>query len=55
MLNWALTFLIIALVASLFGFGNIAGLSMEFAQILFLVALIVLAFHAVARLTSDAS
>jgi uncharacterized membrane protein YtjA (UPF0391 family) len=40
MLNWAVTFLIIALVAGVLGFGNIAGTSMEFAKIIFGVFLI---------------
>ncbi|CAN5510687.1 hypothetical protein BH09SUM1_BH09SUM1_16650 [soil metagenome] len=40
MLGWAITFLVIALVAALLGFGGIAGLSVEFAKILFFVFLI---------------
>lgn len=40
MLHWALTFLVLALVAALFGFGGVAGLSMEFAKILFFVFLV---------------
>lgn len=40
MLNWAVTFLIIALVAGVFGFGNIAGTSVEIAKILFGVFLV---------------
>ena len=37
MLGWALTFLVIALVAALFGFGGIASASAGIAQILFFV------------------
>lgn len=40
MLRWALTFLVIALVAALFGFTNVAGTSMWFAQVLFFVFLV---------------
>ena len=40
MLSWALTFLVIALVAGLFGFGIIAGTSIAIAKILFFIFLI---------------
>jgi uncharacterized membrane protein YtjA (UPF0391 family) len=40
MLSWALTFLIIALIAAAFGFGGIAGTSAGIAQILFVIFLI---------------
>jgi uncharacterized membrane protein YtjA (UPF0391 family) len=40
MLSWALTFLIIALVALALGFGGVAGLSMDIAWILFVVFLV---------------
>jgi uncharacterized membrane protein YtjA (UPF0391 family) len=40
MLSWVVTFLIIALVAALLGFGGIAGLSLEIAKIIFFVALL---------------
>ena len=35
MLSWAVTFLIIAIVAAIFGFGGIAGTSAWIAQVLF--------------------
>lgn len=41
MLNWALAFLVFALIAALLGFTNIAGQSLYFAKILFYVFLIV--------------
>ncbi len=41
MLRWALIFLIVALIAGLFGFTGIAGQSMYFARILFFVFLVV--------------
>ncbi|MFN3892778.1 MAG: DUF1328 domain-containing protein [Beijerinckiaceae bacterium] len=40
LLYWALVFLIIALVAALFGFGGVAGTAMSGAQLLFWVAIV---------------
>jgi uncharacterized membrane protein YtjA (UPF0391 family) len=40
MLSWAVTFLIIALVAAVFGFGGIASGATSIAQILFFVFLV---------------
>ena len=40
MLNWVVTFLVIALIAALLGFGGIAGMSMEIAKVLFFIVLI---------------
>lgn len=40
MLNWALTFLVIALIAAVLGFGVLAGTAMEIAKILFFVFII---------------
>ncbi len=37
MLGWAVTFLVIALIAALFGFGGIASASAGIAQIIFFV------------------
>ncbi|HUR29652.1 MAG TPA: DUF1328 domain-containing protein [Planctomycetota bacterium] len=37
MLSWAITFLVIALVAALLGFGGIAGTAAGIAQVLFWV------------------
>lgn len=48
MLNYAVTFFVIALVASLLGFGGVAGLS---AQIGWFFAILALVFLAVALLT----
>jgi uncharacterized membrane protein YtjA (UPF0391 family) len=47
MLGWALTFLIVALVAAVLGFGGIAGLSIEIAKIIFFVAIILFLISAV--------
>lgn len=40
MLGWAITFLIIALIAGVLGFGGVAAVSVEIAQILFVVFLV---------------
>jgi uncharacterized membrane protein YtjA (UPF0391 family) len=40
MLNWAVTFLIIAIVAAVLGFSGIAGAATQIAWILFVVGLI---------------
>lgn len=40
MLSWALMFLVIALLAAVFGFTNVAGTSMVAAQIVFFVFLV---------------
>lgn len=43
MLRWAAIFLVLALVAAVFGFGGIAATSAEIAKLLFFVFLIVFA------------
>ena len=43
MLNWALTFFIVALIAGLLGFGGIAGASVGIAKVLFFVFLVLFA------------
>jgi uncharacterized membrane protein YtjA (UPF0391 family) len=40
MLSWALTFLVIALIAAALGFGGIAGTATSIAKILFFVFLV---------------
>jgi uncharacterized membrane protein YtjA (UPF0391 family) len=40
MLYWALVFLVVALVAALFGFGGVASTAAGFAKILFFIFLI---------------
>jgi uncharacterized membrane protein YtjA (UPF0391 family) len=50
MLGWAVTFLVIALIAAVLGFGGIAGLSMEIAKIIFFVAIILFAIAAIVGL-----
>jgi uncharacterized membrane protein YtjA (UPF0391 family) len=50
MLGWAVTFLIIALVAAVLGFGGIAGVAIEAAKLVFVVAIILFAIAAVVGL-----
>jgi uncharacterized membrane protein YtjA (UPF0391 family) len=40
MIGWAITFLVIALIAALLGFGGIAGVAIEAAKIVFFVAIV---------------
>ena len=47
MLGWALTFLIVALIAAVLGFGGIAGFAVEIAKIIFFVAIVLFAIAAV--------
>ncbi len=50
MLGWAVTFLIIAIIAALLGFGVIAGVAIEAAKLVFFVALVLFAISAVIAL-----
>jgi uncharacterized membrane protein YtjA (UPF0391 family) len=50
MFGWAITFLLIALVAAVLGFGGIAGAAIEIAKIIFFVAIILFAIAAVVGL-----
>jgi uncharacterized membrane protein YtjA (UPF0391 family) len=47
MLGWAVTFLIIALIAAVLGFGGIAGFAIELAKIVFVVAIILFVISAI--------
>jgi uncharacterized membrane protein YtjA (UPF0391 family) len=47
MLGWAVTFLIVALIAAVLGFGGIAGVAIEIAKIIFFVALLLFVISAV--------
>jgi uncharacterized membrane protein YtjA (UPF0391 family) len=47
MIGWALTFLLVALVAAVFGFGGIAGTAVEIAKLIFFVAIVLFAISAV--------
>ncbi|MDQ0511937.1 DUF1328 domain-containing protein [Ancylobacter amanitiformis] len=50
MLGWALTFLVVALIAAVLGFGGIAGTAIEIAKIIFFVAIILFLVSAVVGL-----
>jgi uncharacterized membrane protein YtjA (UPF0391 family) len=41
-LYWALSFLVVALIAGVLGFGGVAGTAMEGARLLFWVAIVLL-------------
>ncbi len=47
MFSWALTFLIIALIAAVLGFGGIAGTAIEIAKVIFFVAILLFLISAV--------
>ncbi len=49
MLGWAVTFLVIALVAAALGFGGIAGTSAGIAQILFFIFIALFVIALIAR------
>jgi len=49
MLSWAITFLIVALIAGVLGFGGIASAFVGIAQILFFVFLVLFAVALVAN------
>jgi uncharacterized membrane protein YtjA (UPF0391 family) len=48
MFGWALTFLIVALIAAALGFGGIAGAAVGIAKIIFFVAILLFLISAVA-------
>jgi uncharacterized membrane protein YtjA (UPF0391 family) len=50
MLSWVVTFLIIALIAGVLGFGGIAGASVEIAKMIFFIAVILFLVSAVVGL-----
>jgi uncharacterized membrane protein YtjA (UPF0391 family) len=47
MFGWALTFLVVALIAAVLGFGGIAGFAVEIAKIIFFVAIILFVVSAI--------
>jgi uncharacterized membrane protein YtjA (UPF0391 family) len=55
MLGWALTFLVIALIAAILGFGGIAGTAVGIAKIIFMVAIVLFLISAVAHLVRGRS
>jgi uncharacterized membrane protein YtjA (UPF0391 family) len=55
MLSWVVTFLIIALIAGVLGFGGIAGASVEIAKIIFFIAVVLFLISAVVGLVRGRS
>jgi len=55
MLGWAVTFLIVALVAAVFGFGGIAAFAVDIARIIFFVAIILSVVSAIVALVRGRS
>jgi uncharacterized membrane protein YtjA (UPF0391 family) len=55
MLGWALTFLVVALIAAVLGFGGIAGVSIEIAKIIFFVAVVLFLISAIVGLVRGRS
>ena len=49
MLNWAVTFFVIALIAALLGFGGVAGMSADIGWILAVLGVVVLAIGLIGR------
>ncbi|HEY7844348.1 MAG TPA: DUF1328 domain-containing protein [Bradyrhizobium sp.] len=47
MLGWVVTFLIVALIAGILGFGGLAGASIEIAKIIFFIAVVLFLVSAV--------
>lgn len=52
MLGWAITFLIIALIAAVLGFGGVAAVSVELAQLVFWVFLVLFALSLIYSLVT---
>jgi uncharacterized membrane protein YtjA (UPF0391 family) len=50
LLYWALAFLVVAIVAALFGFGGVAGTAMGGAQMLFWAAIVLFVISAIVGL-----
>jgi uncharacterized membrane protein YtjA (UPF0391 family) len=50
MLSWVVTFLVVALIAGILGFGGIAGASIEIAKAIFFIAIILFLVSAVVGL-----
>jgi uncharacterized membrane protein YtjA (UPF0391 family) len=55
MLSWVVTFLVIALIAGILGFGGIAGASIEIAKTVLFIAIILFLISAVVSLARGRS
>jgi uncharacterized membrane protein YtjA (UPF0391 family) len=47
MLSWVITFLVVALIAGILGFGGVAGVSIEIAKTIFFIAVVLFLVSAV--------
>ena len=54
LLHYAVVFLVVALVAAVFGFGGVSGLAMDGARMLFWVAIVLFAVSLIAGLIKRA-
>jgi uncharacterized membrane protein YtjA (UPF0391 family) len=50
MFGWVVTFLIVALIAGILGFGGVAGASIEIAKVIFFIAVVLFLISAVVGL-----
>jgi uncharacterized membrane protein YtjA (UPF0391 family) len=55
MLSWVVTFLVVALIAGVLGFGGIAGASVEIAKTIFFIAVVLFLISAVVGLVRGRS
>ncbi len=55
MLGWAVTFLLVALVAAVLGFGGIAAFAVDIAKIVFFVAIALFVISAIVALVRGRS
>jgi uncharacterized membrane protein YtjA (UPF0391 family) len=55
MLSWVVTFLVIALIAGILGFGGVAGVSIEIAKTIFFIAIVLFVISAVVGLVRGRS
>jgi uncharacterized membrane protein YtjA (UPF0391 family) len=55
MFGWVVTFLIVALIAGILGFGGVAGASIEMAKIIFFIAVVLFLVSAVVGLARGRS
>lgn len=55
MFGWALTFLVVALIAAILGFGGIATFAVDIAKIIFFVAIVLFVISAVVGLARGRS
>jgi uncharacterized membrane protein YtjA (UPF0391 family) len=50
MFGWAITFLVVALIAAVLGFGGIASFAVDLARIVFFVAIVLFVVSAIVAL-----